>query len=527
MGRPTYIRGWLRVLLRVGGCLIVVMCSGQNGYGDVPPTWVLEVRLPSPESARQLVEMGLTIDNVTRDYAVIYADASERAAVESLGWPVRVLEIQPAPTEEKTVDGYRDSGDIAALFSQWTSVYPHLCRAYTVGYSVQNRPLLAIKITSNPDVAADKPAVRYIATIHGDEPVGTEMCLNFAEWLLTGYGTDARATRLVDETVCWLLPLMNPDGLVARTRRNANSIDLNRNFPVYALDFSGPWTPGGLLNTAGREVETASIMEWSASERFVVSGTFHGGSLVANYPYDYEPGVPSGVAAISPDEDLFQYVALRYSMYNPDMYASTQFPQGIVNGSAWYSITGSLQDWSYRMFGTLELTLEIGYTKKPAISTMPTYWAKNRDAMISYLETALEGVRGLVRDRVGGTPVEAVVWVEGNSQPVFSSAAVGNYHRVLLPGTYAMRWEAAGYIPWRQRDIQVTEGPATRVDVNLSTGDLNGDNAVNASDIQISVNALLGEGSPDAADVDGLGLSITDLQWVINRSIGKTAAPTG
>ena len=500
--------------------LPLVLLLGAVAWAQAPRTWVYEMRLPNPDAARRLVDLGLVIDEVTPERAVVYADEAERMTVESLGWPVRLLEIQPV-ADEKTVDGYRDSNDIAALFAQWATNYPGLCQVYTLGYSVQNRPILAIKITANPDTPADKPAVRYIATIHGDEPVGTEMCLYFAEWLLTSYGTDSRATRLVDETVCWLLPLMNPDGLVLRTRRNANGTDLNRNFPVYATDFSGPWLPGQEISATLREPEVATIMNWTASERFVVSGTFHGGSLVANYPYDYEPGVPSGTAALSPDEDLFQYVALRYAMYNPDMYASTQFPQGIVNGSAWYSATGTLQDWCYRMFGTLELTLEIGYTKKPAISTMPTYWARNRDAMISYLETALEGVRGITRNRVTGEPVETTVWVNGNSQPVFSSPTAGNYHRVLLPGTYAMRWEAAGYIPWRQEGIVVGKGPATRVDVDLSDGDLNDDRAVNASDIQLSVNALLGEGIPGDADVDGLGLSITDLQWVVNRAIAK------
>ena len=507
---------WLRWAVWVG--FLLTAAAGAQ----VTETWVFEVRLPDSDAVQRLVDLGLEIDQVTPDRAVVYADEADRPVVESLGWPVRLLEIQPG-SGEKTVDGYRDSGDIATLFARWTTIYPHLCRAYTIGYSVQNRPLQAIRITANPDIPADKPAVRFIATIHGDEPVGTEMCLYFAEWLLTAYGTDARVTRLVDETDCWILPLMNPDGLALRTRRNANSIDLNRHFPVYPSDFSGPWSPGTVIDTALREPETAAVMDWTAAQRFVVSGTFHGGSLVANYPYDYEPGVPSGTPAITPDEDLFQYVALEYARNNPDMYASIQFPQGIVNGSAWYSITGSLQDWGYRLYGTLELTLEIGYTKKPAISTIPTYWARNREAMIRYLETALEGVRGLVRDRVTGDPVEATVWVEGNTQPVFSAAAVGNYHRVLLPGTYRMRWEAPGYIPWRQDGITVSEGPATRVDIALSDGDLNGDRLVGAADIQLSVNALLGEGSPEDADVDGMGLSITDLQWVINNAILKGA----
>lgn len=58
-------------------------------------------------------------------------------------------------------------------------------------------------------------------------------------------------------------------------RRNAYNYDLNRNFP----DIFNP-------NTMPLQPETKAIMEWMKSIPFVMSLALHGGSLVANYPYD-------------------------------------------------------------------------------------------------------------------------------------------------------------------------------------------------------------------------------------------------
>lgn len=58
-------------------------------------------------------------------------------------------------------------------------------------------------------------------------------------------------------------------------RNNANTFDLNRNFPDIFHPHSKPLQP-----------ETKAIMDWLKSVPFVMSLGLHGGTLVANYPFD-------------------------------------------------------------------------------------------------------------------------------------------------------------------------------------------------------------------------------------------------
>jgi murein peptide amidase A len=92
-------------------------------------------------------------------------------------------------------------------------------REVVIGSSVLGRPIEAIHFTP-PSYARPRPAALLFAAIHGDEAV-TQLMLE----------------RLADELVerppgrdTWIVPCLNPDGVAAGTRNNANDVDLNRNF---------------------------------------------------------------------------------------------------------------------------------------------------------------------------------------------------------------------------------------------------------------------------------------------------------
>lgn len=59
---------------------------------------------------------------------------------------------------------------------------------------------------------------------------------------------------------------------------NSRGFDLNRNFPDYFKQ-----------NTKREQPETDAVKEWISKIQFVLSGSLHGGALVASYPYDNTP----------------------------------------------------------------------------------------------------------------------------------------------------------------------------------------------------------------------------------------------
>ncbi len=371
------------------------------------------------------------------------------------GLAVLMLSVLAAPVAADTWPTYSSLGPSLQTYE---TTYPSLAKRYDLGLSVQGRHIWAIRISDNVGVEEDEPEVRLISTMHGDEITGVKMCMNFIDYLLTNCGTDPRVTNIVNELDLWIVPLMNPDGYdrVPRTRYNANGIDLNRSFPDGV--YGHPNSP------AGRALETQVIMNWCFGRSFVLAANFHGGALVANYPFDNDG--KGSVFSPTPDEDLFVYLAEEYSSRNPPMWGSTVFYHGITNGADWYSIDGGMQDWSYRYMGCNELTLEIG-TKQPPASEIPTYWNENREAMLAFVETALIGVRGIVTESLTGSPVSATVRVVGRNHPIYTDPAVGNYHRMLRPGTYDLVFEADGYDPITVTDVAVNAGAATRLDVQF------------------------------------------------------------
>lgn len=252
-----------------------------------------------------------------------------------------------------------------------TAKYPNITRLYSIGKSYQGKSLWVIEITKNPGKhMPGKPEFKYVANMHGNEVVGRELLLQLADHLCSNYGRDQRITKLIDTTRIHLLPSMNPDGWESshvgctgiKGRFNANGVDLNRNFPD---PYEG--------QTNELQPETQAIMNWIHREPFVLSANLHGGTLVANYPFDNLPSElkrsATRVYYSSPDDDIFVNIAKLYSYTHPTMHngnplcpiqRTEKFPDGITNGAAWYPISGGMQDYNYyKTYGTKVSTKQL------------------------------------------------------------------------------------------------------------------------------------------------------------------------
>ena len=118
---------------------------------------------------------------------------------------------------------------LAALVPALSLTGPALARRIVFGHSVQGRPLVAWTYGS----ARASRRILVIGCIHGNECAGLAI-------------TSALRRRPVPRGVqLWLVPEANPDGAAAGTRKNADGVDLNRNFPYrWARTPTPATTPG-------------------------------------------------------------------------------------------------------------------------------------------------------------------------------------------------------------------------------------------------------------------------------------------
>lgn len=425
----------------------------------------------------------ISVDNVNRATGTIVVylrDDSEMALLLDEGFSAEKLpdlarENAARLHQNSSKDAPKDDYYTITQYNQFmldtAAQYPNICSLSQIGTSVQGRPLYFMKITDNPSLEEAEPEFKFISSIHGDEVVGYDMCIRLIQLLTSEYGNNTRITNLVNNTEIWICPMLNPDGFVLGQRFNATGIDLNRNFP---MPFGGNQHPDG--NPWAHE--TIAVMDFGNLHNFVLSANFHGGALVANYPWDY-------TFALAPDNALLIEAALTYAHHNLPMYNSTEFNQGITNGAEWYVITGSMQDWNYGFTDCMDITLEISNNKWPPASQLPTFWAQNQESMLSFMEFAQRGIHGLVTSQ-SGSPLSATITVQGNAKVMHTDPAVGDFHRLLLPGTYTVTASAPGYLP---QTVDITVPVSGSVEYNFV---LDGAQAVD----------LIGQ----LRDIDGFGI---------------------
>jgi hypothetical protein len=437
-------------------------------------------RLGNPLGVEAILRRKADLDWLTRegfnferrglDRVEVFATPTEIEALKAAGFELPEVSPKSFSPEDQPGDvlhlgAYHDYDSLTRFLHQWTNSHPDVCRLVSIGRSVQNRELWAMRLTVQSDLDVGKPRVRLAGTIHGDEPVGAEICLYLIDLLASGSKTNHRIANLLAATEIWVLPLLNPDGHALGSRFNASGHDLNRCFPDGGGSGLGNPLFGPPLPLAGRPPEIANLMRFSTNYNFSLAVNLHAGSLVVNYPYDDDDlGTEDSP---TPDDALFKFIAREYSSHNLPMWNSSSFPQGIVNGAQWYVINGGLQDWNYRYLGCNELTIELSDNKHPPASQLPQLWDCNRDAMLSLIETVHTGLKGKVSDLATAQPVYAAVKALGIEHGVFSDPNKGDYHRMLRPGAYHLLFTAPNYATRIYSNVLIQAGQAVRLDIAL------------------------------------------------------------
>jgi carboxypeptidase T len=241
------------------------------------------------------------------------------------------------------------------LEQRWRDLASRLgARESVAGQSVEGRPLWCFE--AGP---AGAPAILLTALIHGVELIGSLALYDALRGLLGG-------SSVLDEARLVVMPIVNPDALatnmdrlsrgrIAYQRRNANRVDLNRNFP--AVGRARSWHPfaGSSLRFspyhrgpfALSEPETRAVAEVADRVRPRLSLGFHSFGNLILFPWAHKR---------APNPRLPAYRALARAFVT----ATTSIPYRFRQAIDFYPTIGDLDDWLDATHGTMALTVEVG-----------------------------------------------------------------------------------------------------------------------------------------------------------------------
>ena len=502
--------------------------------------WFVEARYTDPAAIAR-VAMDFQHLDVDAKHRLLRVDTDEDGIrrLADAGFDVRIDTVASAQLQAfydsasgglaQSIPGYacyRTVEETYASMDQLAATHPDLAAVDVLGPSwqktqnaAQGYSLRALRLTNFATLAGDpqRPRMVVFGSIHAREYTPAELLTRWAEALVSGYGTDPRATWLLDHTDFRLVLQANPDGRKkaeagAYWRKNTNTVDaactgsvtsshqpgvdLNRNFPFHWNVTAGQGSSGTKCNetyrgpSAGSEAETQALVAYVAGTPDG-SGVYQGGVFpdrradAANVaaPEDYA-GLffdihsysqlvlwPWGdTTAAAPNRDALQTLGRRIAWFNG--YTPEQ-------SDSLYPTDGATDDNFYGSLGVPAFTIELGQAFFESCttfqnSTLPqnvaalTYAA--RSAWRPYLLPAGPDARDLALDHAS----------VGAGQSVHLTAMIDDTHYNQDNGTqatYAIRGANAyiDRVPW--------DPAATPIALQAADGNLNAATEAVAGDL--------------------------------------------
>jgi len=281
--------------------------------------------------------------------------------VMSMGVPVSVMPAGDAALPPLDLDAnlglYHTFAEMESLITTWETDFPGICDVFTIGSSIEARPIYAVKISDNVSVdETGETEVLYMGNHHAREIMSVEIPLLFAEHLLVNYGTDPTITSHVDSKEIFFVPMVNPDGHIYvennhtgepynwwRKNRRINvdmtiGIDLNRNygFSWGHDDIGSSGTPSSAVYRGPfefSEPETQAIRDFVNSREFTMWLSYHSYGELLLYPWGY-------ISENTPDHRYFKKLGDLLTEHNG--YLAGNSASGAI-----YLVNGDTDDWGY------------------------------------------------------------------------------------------------------------------------------------------------------------------------------------
>ncbi|MCH8969792.1 MAG: DUF2817 domain-containing protein [Planctomycetes bacterium] len=222
-----------------------------------------------------------------------------------------------------------------------------MLKTHMLATSAEGRPIHAYELEN------ESPAILIVGGMHGDEPQSAFVADRIVELLQTRIG-DMMHEHLI------VVPQLNPDGLERGSRKNSREVDINRNFPTANWSQNEPDDAYYGGPSAGSEPETQLILELirrHGPRRILTVHCIDGERQCVNFDGPAE--------------------ALARAMAKENGYE--------VRSDIGHATPGSLGTWAGYERQIPTVTLEL-----PADETDEKCWQDNRDAVMSFIQAAIE-----------------------------------------------------------------------------------------------------------------------------------------
>lgn len=148
------------------------------------------------------------------------APYAQRQAVDSIS-PQELARIWDGEHVSPAVPPLMDHAEVVRRLNGVVSAAPALFSMEKIGESIEGRPIHYVRVGNGPT------GVLLWSQMHGDEPTATAALFDLFEYL-TRHRDEAVVRRLLSQLTLHIVPMLNPDGAERFQRRNAQSIDINR-----------------------------------------------------------------------------------------------------------------------------------------------------------------------------------------------------------------------------------------------------------------------------------------------------------
>ena len=315
----------------------------------------------------------------------------------------------------ETLDQYEylTYDEMTSILKDFEQEYSEVMSLTSLGTTFQGRDIWMVKLSDNVDIREDEPGVLLMGAHHGIEKPSYEILVFFIRHMVENFdkpnfdddqdgmvnedpidGVDNDGDGLVDEdfseqrirdvlnsTQIFILPMMNPDGVEAGTRKNcapnygpwglsdeitSYGVDLNRNYGfrwflyyIFPRSYHLAWhlLDSG-FNYRGEhpfsENETSAVKELVDSEDISISLSFHTYGQILFYPYMH-------TSRLTPHEDLFVSVGENISGINGyELYGGMESIIPMFGGTL-----GTSENWLYGEHNIISFTVELCSTRAP------------------------------------------------------------------------------------------------------------------------------------------------------------------